>query len=127
MKKTIHKLATAIICLAMAANAQAASLYCNGAIAELSYHQGAGVMLRMSNMNYAVFICSTDSEWIVPGTAAGNTSVSACKTMYGTLLAAKLSGVQLTQMLFDGDIVPAACNLFAPWSRVNVRYFNFGS
>ncbi len=123
MKKIFRTfLATCIVALGMS-QAHAGALYCNGQILELAYHQPGNLIIRTAGMNYGVVICSVNNEWVVPGSLAGNTSVSACKTMYATFLAAKLSGTPLGQLLFDGDSVPATCNSFAPWTNVNVRYF----
>jgi hypothetical protein len=108
----------------IAHSAQSATVICTGTVASLSYHQPGRLYLRLSSMNYEVAICSTDSEWVVPGSLAGNTSVSACKTIYGSLVAAKISGATVSNLYLDGDQVPAACNGFAPWTNVNLRYVN---
>ncbi len=50
-------------------------------------------MLRLSSMNTSVFICSPDVEW-TPAGAGYTTSVAACKALYATFLAARVSGEQ---------------------------------
>jgi hypothetical protein len=105
-------------------SAQSATVICSGTVAQLSYHQPEKLFLKLSSMNYEVAVCSTDSEWIVPGSTSGNTSVSACKTIYATLLAAKLSGVTISNLYLDGDQVPASCSTFASWTSVSLRYMN---
>jgi hypothetical protein len=86
----------------------------------LGYEQPGVLFLMVEGMNYPVGICSTDNEWIVAGSAAGNTSVSACKTLYATLLAAKVEKTVIT-VLFDNDNMPSACASFAPWTNINLR------
>jgi hypothetical protein len=104
-------------------NTYAATVACGGTVAKLAYHQPGRLMLQLSSMNVPVFICSPDSEWIVPGSLAGNTSAATCKTLYATLLSAKLTGATINAMHLDGDQVPASCNSFTNWTNVNVRYF----
>jgi len=106
-------------------NVHAGSLVCSGNVDMLAYHQGAGLLVKLSSMNEHVFICSTDNEWIVPGSLAGNTSPAACKTLYSTFLLARTTGTPIKNMVFDGNAVPAACNSFAPWTSVNVRYYYY--
>jgi hypothetical protein len=109
--------------LTAASNTYAANVVCGGTVAQLAYHQPGKLMLRLSSMNVPVFICSADSEWIVPGSVAGNTSASSCKTLYAALLSAKLAGSTVNSMYLDGDQVPTSCSSFTSWTNVNVRYF----
>lgn len=106
-------------------NAQGATVICNGTVDMLAYHQPGRLMLRLSSMNHPVFICSAESEWVVAGSVSGNTSPSTCKALYATFLAARVTGASLTGLYLDGDQVPAACDSFAPWTNVNVRYYQY--
>ena len=106
-------------------NCHAGSLSCSGTVEKLVYHQPGNLMIQLSSMNAPVFICNTDSEWVVPGSLSGNTTVSACKTIYATFLAAKTTRTPLSNLLFDGDQVPASCTGFTNWLRANVRYYEF--
>jgi hypothetical protein len=106
-----------------ASSARAATVICSGSITQLSYHQPGYLLLQLSSMNVPVLICSVDQEWVVPGTASGNTSPAACRAIYASLLAAKTSGTHIRSLYLDGSDVPASCNSFSNWTRVNVRYF----
>lgn len=82
-------------------------------------------MMRLSSMNAAISICSLNSEWMVSGSLAGNTTASACKAIYATMLTARSSGRPMTSVYFDGDAVPTACSSFVFMTLVNIRYFAF--
>jgi hypothetical protein len=104
-------------------NAYSGTVVCSGTVVRLAYHQPDAIFVQLSSMNTPVLICSMDVEWVVPGTLAGNTSVSACRAMYAALLSAKLADRPINVFYMDGDTVPAACGAFASWTRVNVRYW----
>jgi hypothetical protein len=118
-----HKKSVVLLALVLAQTAQAGSLNCTGTIAQLAYHQPDTLYIRLTSMNTVVSICSVDVVWVIPGSLAGNTSVSACKTMYAALLAAKVADRSVNVFLMDGDAVPASCTGFAAWTSVNVRYW----
>lgn len=125
MKNSLARtLFLSIACL-LAHGAGAASIVCTGTVVQLAYHQPGNLFLRLSSMNTAVGICSTDAEWVVPGSLAGNTTVSACKTLYATLMTAKVTGATFANVYFDGDQVPGSCTTFAPWTQVNLRYMSY--
>ncbi len=63
-------------------------------------------------MNTAVFFCSTESRWSVPGTSH-TTGPETCKTLYSVFLAAQLAGKSLDTVYFDGDNTPTHCNGFS--------------
>lgn len=122
-KSTRGALCFVALSLALSSIANSATVVCNGTVDQLAYHQPGQLMLRLSSMNVPIFICSTEADWNVPGSLSGTTTTSACKTIYATLLSARLTHNQISSMYFDGDDVPAACNAFSVWTKVNVRYF----
>jgi len=124
--KALTSLALSVALVAAATpNARAGTLVCGGTVEQVAYHVPGRVMLRLSGMNTFVFICSTDSEWVVPGSQFGNTTVSACKAIYATFLAARATGATINGLYLDGDQVPASCASFAPWVNVSVRHFAY--
>lgn len=123
--KTQRKRVAAIALIGMMSGAHAATLVCSGTVDQLSYHQPGRLMLKLSSMNTFVFICSTDSEWVVPGSVSGNTTVSTCKALYATFLAARVTGVTIQSLYLDGDQVPASCSSFPSWTNVNVRHYAY--
>ncbi|MEO7494488.1 MAG: hypothetical protein ABIT83_08305 [Massilia sp.] len=125
MKIFAKRVVCAMLGLALASNANAGTLVCAGTVTELSFHAAASVLVRLSGMNTAVFLCSVDTAWQVPGfVVPAAMSPSACKTVYASLLAAKASNTTVGAMYFDADGLPANCTSFAPWQQVNLRYFN---
>lgn len=106
------------------AHAQVATVICAGTVAELGIHSPGKVYVRLNSMNVGVMICSMDSEWGIAGTQYGNTSVSTCKALYATLLAAKVAQTPIQAMYIDGN-VPSTCSGFLPWSPVSVRFTDF--
>ena len=125
MKKSAFVVIYVAIQSMLAPIAEAGALYCSGGtVAQLSYHGKGTLYLRMSNMNTAVGICSFDGEWGPAGSLTGSTSASSCKALFSALLAAKLAGTTISQVLFDGDAVPTSCTAFGPWTAVNLRYLD---
>lgn len=103
----------------------AGSLKCeNSRVLRVAYHANDRFMVKLENMNRSVFICSPESEWVVPGTHRV-TGPETCKLLVSMFLAAKMSGEPLQQVHFDGDDVPESCDQFEPSSVVNVRYINY--
>lgn len=124
MKTSLKRVLVAAM-VSLASTAHTANVICNGTVDILAYHQPGNLMLKLSSMNVPVFICNTDIDWVVAGTASGNTSPKACKALYATFLTAKITGAAINDMYLDGDQVPASCNSFASWTQVNVRYYTY--
>jgi hypothetical protein len=115
----------AVALATLTSSAHSAALYCNGStVAQLSYHGKGTLYVRLANMNTAVGICSFDADWAPAGSLTGTTSPSSCKAIYAALLAAKHSGQPISQMLFDGEQVPANCSSWGPWAQANLRYID---
>lgn len=108
--------------MACSISANSAELVCSGTVDILAYHANNKLMIKLSNMNTAVFFCSPDSEWVVSGTPY-KTGPQTCQTMYSTFLAAKLAGKTLSSVYFDGDQVPSSCSSWGSWSVANIRHF----
>lgn len=100
----------------------AGTIVCSGTVDQLSYHASNQVLVKLSSMNKAAMVCNTDAVWQVPGTSY-QTSPGACKTLYSTFLTARTTGEPLQSVYFDGDQVPATCDSWESWRRVNIRYF----
>lgn len=124
MRTAIHALRAVVATLSIAGAftpALAATVVCGGAVSVLGYHANGLVMLQLENMNTPVFICSIDTNWEpLPGYI---TTPAVCKTMYGSFLAAKLSGTPVNNVYFDMTTAPASCNAFAGWSNASVRHY----
>jgi len=76
---------------------------CPGTVAELSYTLEGGsydpiVLLRLSSMNAPVKVCSLSQNWTI---GVFVTTPTACQLLYGTMLAARLSGTPLNDAYFD--------------------------
>ena len=122
--RNLHKyLLTPLLMTCVATNAIAGTLICSGDVEVLAYHQPGRLMVKLGSMNVPTFICSTDADWIIAGSISGNTTPSACKAIYATLLSAKLSDSAIQSMVFDGADVPPTCNSFVSWKNVNLRFF----
>ncbi|MET1257411.1 hypothetical protein [Aliikangiella maris] len=79
-------------------------------------------MLKLSSMNKAIFICSPNSEWNIPG-GGYKTSAETCKSMLSMLMHAKSTKAEMGSVWLDGDDVPASCNAWGDWKSANVRFF----
>lgn len=102
----------------------AGTVVCSGTVKSISYHSPDRVYVRLSSMNTIVNICRTNSTHSVSGTSY-TTAPETCQYFVSVLLAAKLSGKQITNMYFDGDQVPSSCNSWESWRQANVRHFQF--
>ncbi len=100
----------------------AATLQCTGVVEKIGLHASDKIMLKLSSMNKAVFICSPNSEWVVSGTGY-KTSAETCKSMLSMLMHAKSTNAAMGNVWFDGDHVPASCSSWESWKTANVRYF----
>lgn len=119
-----RKLIFGVVILMNLVSAHAATLVCGGTIVTLAYHSPNRIMLRLSSMDNAVFFCNTDTEWSVAGTTY-TTAPRACGALYSSFLSAKMSGLTVNSMYFDGNEVPATCDSWGKWKSANIRYFNF--
>ncbi|KLN66542.1 hypothetical protein [Vibrio sp. VPAP30] len=100
----------------------AGELQCSGTVERLGLHANDRIMLKLSNMNRAVFICSPNSNWTPPG-AGYQTSAETCKSMLSMLMHAKSTSTVIGSLWFDGDDVPNNCASWGDWKSANVRYF----
>lgn len=124
--KSINRLfAKFIIGMVFVVPVHAGTLVCDGTVEQVSIHQPGYVLMRLSSMNTAITICSLNSELVVSGSLSGNTTASACKAIYATMLTARSSGRPMTSVYFDGDAVPTGCGSFVFQTHVNIRYFAF--
>jgi len=106
---------------------QAATVVCSGTIDTLQFDatsSGSGYFsIKLSSMNVAVYFCDPTNPWSAPG---GYTiSRDACRALYATFLAAKVSGIPVTNMYFDGTDVPATCDAWLTWQSANIRHYLF--
>jgi hypothetical protein len=70
-----------------------------------------------------VYFCDPTNPWSAPG--GYSISPEACRTLYATFLAAKVSGIPVTNMYFDGTRVPATCDTWLTWQSANIRHYLF--
>ena len=119
---TSSELKSALLGLALivAPATQAGTLICTGTAAEVSLHLPNQLLVRLSSMNDRVLVCLLDATHTVAGQLSGSTTATTCKGMYASLLAAKASG-QPMQMVMDANVLPSACDTFAPWTPVSLR------
>ena len=111
-----------IICIVFSSFLHAATLTCNGTVEKIGLHANNRLMLKLSSMNTAVFICSPNSEWTVPGTSY-KTSAETCKTMLSMLMHAKSTNADMGNVWFDGTDVPSSCKGWKNWKSANIRFF----
>jgi hypothetical protein len=100
----------------------AATLQCSGTVENIGLHAPDKIMLRLSSMNTAVFICNPSELWTVSGTSY-KTSAETCKMMVSMLMHAKSTKAEMGNVWFDGDDVPESCNSWQSWKTTNVRMF----
>jgi len=124
MSSSLHRILLQALLAVVASQAHGGTVVCSGTVEQLAYHQPGRLMIRLSSMNVPVFICSADHDW-EPAGSFSSTSPAACKTLYATLLAARLTRGTIGSMYFDGDEGPASCGAFSRWTSVNVRYFEY--
>jgi hypothetical protein len=105
----------------------AATVVCSGTVSELTVTSNGSpwdglVLLRLSSMSGPALVCSLNQNWNVQ--AGFTTTPTHCKTMYSAWLAARLSGLAVNDVYFDGP-VPSACNLWSPTTptQANVRNY----
>ena len=122
MSTIIRKLVPAVLAVTLLPTASAGTVVCEGTVSDLAIHQPGLVAVRLSSMNYPVFICRIDGEYTPPG--ASTVSPATCKAQYAALLAAKSSNATLRSVYFDGDSIPTTCNgTVPPGAQVSMRYF----
>jgi hypothetical protein len=100
------------------------TLVCSGTVDAISFHANNTFMLKLSSMNTAVFFCSPDSTFSVPGTSYV-TGPETCKGLIALFLAARESGRTINGLYFDGDAVPATCDGWGNWQSANIRHFSY--
>lgn len=111
-------LTVALLC----SQAHAGTVKCSGTVEDVSFHASDKLMIRLSSMNAPVFFCSPAAEWVVSGTHY-RTSVETCKALYSTFLTARVSGLEIRNLYFDGDDVPTTCDSWGPWKSASIRHF----
>lgn len=121
--RIVRKLGSAVLSFSLIHSAAAGTVVCEGTVEDLKFHQPGLVGLRLSSMNASMWVCSMNENFTPPG--ASTITPSACKAMYASLLAAKLSNSTLTGVYFDGDQVPTSCNTVQIGSSVYLRHFEF--
>ncbi|AZZ95774.1 hypothetical protein [Pseudoalteromonas sp. R3] len=100
----------------------AGTLQCSGTVDKIGLHAPDRVMLKLSSMNKAVFICNTNAEWSVSGTPY-TTSAQTCNALLSMLLYAKSTNTDMGHVWFDGNDVPTSCNGWEDWKSANIRHF----
>lgn len=117
----IVKLVLALIAFS-SVDSHAGTIQCNGTVEKIGMHASDKLMLKLSSMNQAVFICKPNSEWSVSGTEY-TTSPETCNALLSMLMHAKATGAQMGDVWFDGDDVPATCSSWESWKSANIRHF----
>src|SRR6185503_12373754 len=103
----------------------AGTVVCGGTVETLSFHAtntGGQLMIKLSSMNVPVYFCDPDNPFSASGSGY-TVSPATCKALYATFLSAKVSGLPINNMYFDGDAVPATCGVWANWQSANVRHY----
>ena len=108
-------------CLLGASPAFAGTVVCTGTVDYLQYDSNDKFAIKLSTMNQAVYFCTPQGTWTV--TAGYSTGSETCKMMYASFLAAKLAGIPVGAVYFDGDGVPATCDAWAAWQSASIRHF----
>lgn len=102
----------------------AGTIQCSGTVDKIGIHSSNKILLKLSSMNKAVFICSPSSEWRVSGTSY-TTSPDMCNSLLSMLMHAKSTKADMGHVWFDGDDVPANCSEWGSWKTANIRYFMY--
>jgi len=102
--------------------ANANTLQCTGTVDKIGMHASNKIMLKLSSMNTAVYICSPEANWVVSGTTY-STSAEMCDSLLSMLMHAKSTQSNVGDVWFDGDDVPANCNSWESWKKANIRFF----
>ena len=113
-----------LIAALLAFPAHAGTVVCTGTVEDISFYADDRFMIRLSNMNTPVFFCNPAAEWVVSGTHY-RTSAETCKVLYSTFLTARVSGIEIRSLHFDGDDVPATCDSWGSWKYASIRHFRF--
>ncbi|MBL1292880.1 MAG: hypothetical protein COB61_003310 [Thiotrichales bacterium] len=116
MKKLI------ILLYFMSFSVTAGTLTCAGTVEQIGLHATDSLMVRLSSMNAAVFVCNPNTNWVVTGTPY-QTGAETCKTMMSMFMMAKATGKSVGTVWFDGDDVPQDCSSWGAWKKANVRHF----
>ena len=111
--------------LLAASNVQAATVVCSGTIDTLQFdatNTSGFFSIKLSSMNVPVYFCDPDNPFAATGSGY-SISAAACRSLYATFLAAKLTGAWVTNMYFDGSAAPATCDAWAVWQEANIRHY----
>ena len=101
---------------------QAGTLVCSGTVEKIGLHAPDKIMLKLSSMNTAIFICNPNTNWTISGTSY-TTSAKTCSSMLAMFMHAKATNASVGSVYFDGAAVPTSCDSWANWSSANIRFF----
>jgi len=118
--KMLVVLVSALLCCAPAFSG---TVVCSGTVVRIAQHANNNLMIQLSSMNAAVFICNMETTWSVPGTSY-TTGPNQCKALLAMFLEAKATDTTINSLYFDGDGVPTTCNGWSNWVNALVRYFD---
>ncbi len=105
--------------------AHAGTIVCSGTVDILQFDAtstGGLLSIKLSSMNVPVYFCDPDNPFAASGSGY-SISAATCRALYSTFLSAKVSGLPITSMYFDGSATPATCDTWAAWQSVNVRHY----
>lgn len=120
-------LSLSALLLLVALRAQAATVVCSGTIDTLQFdatNTDGFFSIKLSSMNVSVYFCDPDNAFAAPGSGY-SISAATCRSLYATFLAAKVSGMPVTNIYFDGSEVPSTCDGWAAWQEANIRHYLF--
>ncbi|MCG9734738.1 hypothetical protein L1D51_12115 [Pseudoalteromonas shioyasakiensis] len=110
--------------LLLAFSVRSATIQCGGMVEKVGFHSPDKLMLKLSSMNRAVYICSPEYKWTVSGTSY-STGPKMCQTMMSMLMHAKATRSDMGSIWFDGDDVPENCESWGAMKKANIRYFAY--
>ncbi len=105
--------------------AHAGTIVCSGTVDSLQFDAtstGGYLSIKLSSMNVPVYFCDPDNSFSASGSGY-SISAATCRTLYSTFLSAKVSGLPITSMYFDGNSTPSSCDTWAAWQSANVRHY----
>jgi len=111
-RRQVRTLSVALLAASATTPAFAGTVVCAGTVTELTYTMEGGsfdpiVLLRLSSMNTPVKVCSLSQNWTI---GVFTTTPTACKALYGAMLAARLSGNAVNDVYFDfSGSSPSTC------------------
>lgn len=116
VRQTIALVAAAVLLPSYAAHATN-GIACTGSVELVGVHSTNRIMLRLSNMNAIVQICSLGGTI---GTTYPVTSEQ-CRAAYSTLLTAQTTEKVIT-VWFDNVVTGTSCSTFAQWEVATARW-----